>query len=544
MSTSVTILDGMVVGACSNGPSGRVSQGQPADQPERLFADVQAAAQTRGDSKCDNIKKTDAFGSSSTANEDSAATADQAAAGSVRRKEADAGGDEDASALDSAPEVVLSEIAGEVAENTPVTPLGAEVDEAKPLDSSGLAESATAVTQAPTLTGIKAVEPALVPGRDAAVESQVVDSQGFSDKAGPGAVGGNVVAAEGGADSVLSDSIAGEVPRAGGEASVLPGGSPESDVAGDGGSVNVEGPADGIKALDEPLGGRQGAEGVAHAPTLKEASAAEEKPGETSRQPGPEAVEPGSGALRDVEESADDRRGESRGRDGADDAALLAQRTDAAASQTSEEQARVSNFSASANEVVAPGGVMEPNSPAGPQPIAAQTLAPGNAQEAGLADATPSIREQMLDSMQVSLARGDRQLVVRLRPPELGNIVVRFQGDGDRIDATLEVSKAETRYEVEQALPEVVNGLRDSGVHVTRLEVVVGEEPERDLAKEQTQQEAWSERQNSDSDTDRMGRPGGSDRSVDDAGHHRHLEYAGTGLPPVGQATDRIDLLM
>ena len=90
----------------------------------------------------------------------------------------------------------------------------------------------------------------------------------------------------------------------------------------------------------------------------------------------------------------------------------------------------------------------------------------------------------------------------------------------------------------------MVNGLRDSGVHLTRFEVVVGDESERDLAKEQTQQEAWSERQNSDPDANQMGRPGGPDRPAGDAGHRRHLEYAGTGLPALGQATDRIDLLM
>ena len=62
---------------------------------------------------------------------------------------------------------------------------------------------------------------------------------------------------------------------------MLPGGAPESDVAGESSPVNAEGPADGIKALDEPPAVHQDTEAVAHAPALKETSEGEEKPGET-----------------------------------------------------------------------------------------------------------------------------------------------------------------------------------------------------------------------------------------------------------------------
>ena len=549
MSTSVTVLDRVVVAACSGGPSGRASEGQPVDQGERLFADVQAAAEARADSKPDNTEETDAFGSSSAANEGSVAPAGEVVAESVRKEEADAGGQEGAAVLEGAPEIVLSEIAGEVAGLGPATPLNAEVDEAKPLEGPATAEPATMAAQVPALAQSQPVEAAPAQDCDAVVETQTIAAEGVRGQADPAVVTEKVVPVEGRcpvSDTVSPDSFVDMSAKAGGEALAPSGGMPGQDVVGAAGLSTSEGPVDGVKPLDEPplADGEAGTHRLGNVPSQEEALTVESKPGETSRPAEPQAGDPGLEAWRDVEKTAGDRRGENRGRDGADDAALFAQRTGAAASQPSDGQAGASNFSATSNEVVSPGGLMEPDSPAAPQQIAAQTLAPGNAEEAKLADATPSIREQMLDSMQVSLARGDRQLVVRLHPPELGNVVVRFQGGDDQIDATFVVSRAETRYEVEQALPEVVNGLRDSGVHLTRFEVVVGDESERDLAKEQTQQEAWSERQNSDPDANQMGRPGGPGRPAGDAGHRRHLEYAGTGLPALGQATDRIDLLM
>ncbi|MBN2133925.1 MAG: flagellar hook-length control protein FliK [Sedimentisphaerales bacterium] len=543
MSTSVTIIDGAVAAARSDGPTVRVSDGQPVDQPERLFADVQAAARARAESKPDNSEEKGVSGSSSVESEELPATVGEPVADLARTEQGEADGEEGIPVLDGGPEVVSPEIAGEAAEIGAATPSVAEVAEGRPLDGSGVAMAAT--------VEIKPAEPVLVQGYGAAVEAQAIDTQGVSDKVGPGAMAENVVPGEGGRiapDTLSADSIPGVPAKAGAEAPTPVDGAPEQNVAGDSSLVSAEGRIDGVKAVEEPpvvqRDGEAAGYSVGEDPALEGASAAEQKPGETSRQPGPEAVEPVPGAWREIEKSVDDREGESRSRDGADNGALFAQPGGVAASQTSEEQAGSSNFSASVNTAASPGGLMEPDSPAAPQQSAAQILTPGSAQEAKLANATPSIREQILDSMQVSLARGDRQLVVRLHPPELGNVVVRFQGGDGQIDAMLEVSKAETRYEVEQALPQVVKGLHDSGVHITRFEVVMADESERDLAEEQTQQKAWSEQQNSDPDGDRMGRPAGLGRSAGDGGHQRHVEYAGTGLPPVGQATDHIDLLV
>lgn len=106
-----------------------------------------------------------------------------------------------------------------------------------------------------------------------------------------------------------------------------------------------------------------------------------------------------------------------------------------------------------------------------------------------------SIGEQILDSIQASTVRGDKQVLVRLNPPELGTVLVRFQEQGGRLTGTLEVSSSEARREIEQALPQVARTLQEAGVQVRRLEVVASDQPERDSNRDHTSQDAWSQHQ-------------------------------------------------
>jgi len=106
-----------------------------------------------------------------------------------------------------------------------------------------------------------------------------------------------------------------------------------------------------------------------------------------------------------------------------------------------------------------------------------------------------SIGDQILDSIQASTVRGDKQVLVRLNPPELGTVLVRFQEQGGRLTGTLEVSSSEARREIEQALPQVARTLQEAGVQVRRLDVVASDQPERDLNRDHTSQDAWSQHQ-------------------------------------------------
>jgi flagellar hook-length control protein FliK len=168
------------------------------------------------------------------------------------------------------------------------------------------------------------------------------------------------------------------------------------------------------------------------------------------------------------------------------------------------------------------------------------------AEEGATAKSTSSgVSEQIFDSMRASVARGDSEVTIRLRPPELGSVIVRFQQEGHgEIRGVLEVGKAETRYEIEQALPQVVRGLQDAGVQVRRLEVVVADQPDRDLDKEQLQQDAWSQQQGSDQHGDQPQRWPGNVWASDGADYSVSTEYTGNGVSPLAGETDHIDLLL
>ncbi len=93
-------------------------------------------------------------------------------------------------------------------------------------------------------------------------------------------------------------------------------------------------------------------------------------------------------------------------------------------------------------------------------------------------DSPQDVGKQIFESIRSSGSRplGDQQITVRLNPPELGRVFIRFQEQNNQITGILEVSKAQTRFEIEQAIPQIVRNLTDSGVQVRRLEVVLNNE--------------------------------------------------------------------
>jgi flagellar hook-length control protein FliK len=111
--------------------------------------------------------------------------------------------------------------------------------------------------------------------------------------------------------------------------------------------------------------------------------------------------------------------------------------------------------------------------------------------------ASQSVSDQILDSVRASMANGDRQITIRLSPPELGSVTVRFQEQGEQVRAVLEVARSDTRQEVERAIPEVLRTLQEAGVQIKRVEVVLADQSGKDMGREQLQQDAWSQQQNS-----------------------------------------------
>ncbi|MFB0524977.1 MAG: flagellar hook-length control protein FliK [Phycisphaerae bacterium] len=102
-----------------------------------------------------------------------------------------------------------------------------------------------------------------------------------------------------------------------------------------------------------------------------------------------------------------------------------------------------------------------------------------------LSDVYKSISEQIIETIHASLQRIDKQITIRLNPPELGQVFVRFQEREAEITGLLEVSKAEIRYEIEQALPQIIRTLTDHGIQIKRLDVLLTDQQEQQ-AKDQS----------------------------------------------------------
>ena len=105
-------------------------------------------------------------------------------------------------------------------------------------------------------------------------------------------------------------------------------------------------------------------------------------------------------------------------------------------------------------------------------------------------DTGTGIKEQVQDFISRSLSgpSGSQRLTIRLNPPELGRIAIKFREHAGQITGVLEVNKAQTRSEIENALPEIIRNLTDSGVQLKRLEVVLTDQsqPRQDGFKDQS----------------------------------------------------------
>ncbi len=88
------------------------------------------------------------------------------------------------------------------------------------------------------------------------------------------------------------------------------------------------------------------------------------------------------------------------------------------------------------------------------------------------------IGKQILESIHNSISQqgAERQITVRLNPPELGKVSITFRQQDAELTGIMEVSKAQTRYEIEQTLPQIIRNLADSGIQIKRLEVMLSNE--------------------------------------------------------------------
>jgi flagellar hook-length control protein FliK len=111
--------------------------------------------------------------------------------------------------------------------------------------------------------------------------------------------------------------------------------------------------------------------------------------------------------------------------------------------------------------------------------------------QASPSDVSASITKQIMESIHSPSSQQSetQQITIRLNPPELGKVFIKFEEQENQITGLLEVSKAQTRYEVEQALPHIIQNLADSGIQVRRLEVTLTNQNEQQPYRDESLQD-------------------------------------------------------
>lgn len=136
--------------------------------------------------------------------------------------------------------------------------------------------------------------------------------------------------------------------------------------------------------------------------------------------------------------------------------------------------------------------------------------APNSAANTSASDNASAVSQQIRESITSSTIGPDQQITIRLNPPELGTVVVKFQEQDNQITGMLEVSKSQTRVQIQQLLPEIMRDLQDLGVQIKRIEVVMTAEPQSDALNGQSamsQDDRWAGQQG----------PGGSEPDAPNA---------------------------
>ncbi|MCE5339728.1 MAG: flagellar hook-length control protein FliK [Planctomycetaceae bacterium] len=123
------------------------------------------------------------------------------------------------------------------------------------------------------------------------------------------------------------------------------------------------------------------------------------------------------------------------------------------------------------------------------------------------ADSTTSVAGQIQYNIQSSLSADNREIVIQLNPPELGKVEIKFTEDSTGLTGVLSVDKPHTRYEIQQSLPEIIQNLKDGGVDIKKIEVVLANQQEHQDMKDHSSagQNNWSWQQNSSNQQNNTG---------------------------------------
>jgi len=110
----------------------------------------------------------------------------------------------------------------------------------------------------------------------------------------------------------------------------------------------------------------------------------------------------------------------------------------------------------------------------------------------------PRISDQVIESIRASFARGDadNKITVRLNPPELGKLSIELRQDSNHLTGVLEVSKLQTRDQIQQALPQIITTLQEAGINLKKFDLVLSDQPQQQPFEDQSLQDGNARQHN------------------------------------------------
>ena len=105
-----------------------------------------------------------------------------------------------------------------------------------------------------------------------------------------------------------------------------------------------------------------------------------------------------------------------------------------------------------------------------PSPVSAEApIASVSAPATGQPATAPG--EQILEAVHTAAATGEQRLVIRLDPPELGQVRVVLHADGRQVRGVVQVEDARTLEQLRHETPSLISRLAEAGVEVRRMEM-------------------------------------------------------------------------
>lgn len=109
--------------------------------------------------------------------------------------------------------------------------------------------------------------------------------------------------------------------------------------------------------------------------------------------------------------------------------------------------------------------------PAGTEAAPPAPQAPAMAPGAADGPSQASVTNQIAEAVRSGAVRTGQKLVIRLHPPELGQVRLALQAEGKDVRAVLEVDSPRTLVQIQRETPALIQRLSEGGVQLRRLDV-------------------------------------------------------------------------